>query len=231
MAKSETLVIEDDFKGFPVNCFCIANGMKNDLENVLIPGGLVEDRIERMACDVATEMGEEHFTALCVLKGGHQFFSSLVSKIRQFYRLASYTKNANKDFDCDQIREEFIRIKSYEDNVSTGKVQIFGIENLESLKNKNVLIVEDIIDSGKTMQKLLQTLKDYELKSCRVSALFLKRNEISKLTPDFVGFEIPDKFIVGCSLDYNERFRGLNHVCILNENARIKYSNKSNSNN
>ncbi|RWS13521.1 hypoxanthine-guanine phosphoribosyltransferase-like protein [Dinothrombium tinctorium] len=234
MARSKGIVIEDDFKGYPVDSFCIANSLKHDIDHVLIPGGLVDDRIERLACDIANDYSREPFSVLCVLKGGHQFFNSLLTKIRQYYRYSSFAAAANgkakiaDEDECNHhIHEEFIRIKSYEDDASSGKVQILGIENLDSLRGKNVLIVEDIIDTGKTMSQLMQTLQDYELKCCRVAALFLKRNPVNEFIPDYVGFEIPDKFIIGCSLDYNEYFRGLNHVCVISEHAKRKYSTKT----
>jgi hypoxanthine phosphoribosyltransferase len=150
-----------------------------------------------MACDIASDIGHESFTALCVLKGGYQFFSDLLDMIRQVYRFSTlYAVQATPatlpaPF---HIRAEFIRVKSYENDSSTGNVRITGIEDLESLKgqvnsfiltnplfivtvfHQNVLVVEDIIDSGQTMVKLLEALRNYSPKSLRVSSLFWKRN-------------------------------------------------------
>merc|ERR1712062_49895 len=112
-------------------------------------------------------------------------------------------------------------MKSYVDTSSTGDVKIEGMDNLvESLKDKSVLIIEDMIDTGKTMKKLLKTIKRYEPKSVRVAALMRKRTPLSdQFVPDYIGFEIPDKFLIGYGLDYNEHFRDLSHICTISQNG------------
>ena len=108
---------------------------------------------------------------------------------------------------------------------STGEVKIIGMDDLNVLKGKNVLIVEDIIDTGRTMKKLLKLLKEYEPKSLNVACLLRKRTPLSDgYAPHYVGFEIPDKFVVGYALDYNEYFRDLAHICAINEYGKEKYS-------
>jgi hypoxanthine phosphoribosyltransferase len=235
-SSSPHIIIPDDYPGYEKETFLVSRHFKNDIERVLIPGGLIQDRIERLACDIAKDIGHESFIALCVLKGGYQFFSDLLAKIRQFYRFTSYTESESaetRDGSSSelrgprQIRAEFIRVKSYEDDSSSGKVTITGIETLSALNGANVLIVEDIIDTGVTMVKLLDVLKDYNIKSLRVASLFLKRNPQSVgYVPHYVGFDIPNKFIIGYNLDYNEYFRELNHVCVISEEAKRKYAIK-----
>lgn len=88
-----------------------------------------------MACDIASDMGKESFTALCVLKGGYQFFSDLLQMIRQIYRFSSLYA-AQSQPSPFHIRAEFIRVKSYENDASTGNVRITGIEDLESLRGQ-----------------------------------------------------------------------------------------------
>ena len=98
------------------------------------------------------------------------------------------------------------------------------MDNLSDLKGKNVLVVEDIVDTGRTMQKLLNTLKKYEPKKILVACLLRKRTPLSDgYIPDYVGFEIPDKFVIGYALDYNEYFRDLPHLCLINEHGIEKY--------
>ncbi|GCC37570.1 hypothetical protein chiPu_0016074 [Chiloscyllium punctatum] len=88
----------------------------------------------------------------------------------------------------------------------------------------NVLIVEDIVETGRTMRKLLALLEKYKPQMVKVASLLLKRTPRSSgYRPDFVGFEIPDKFVVGYALDYNEYFRDLNHICVISERGRQKY--------
>jgi hypoxanthine phosphoribosyltransferase len=94
-----------------------------------------------LACDIAIDLANEPFVALCVLKGGYQFFNDLLDKIRQLYRYRSSSQSLNKDLlddklDAQQIRVEFIRLKSYEDEKTTGNIKVIGIESLDSLRGK-----------------------------------------------------------------------------------------------
>lgn len=78
------------------------------------------------------------------------------------------------------------------------------------------MIVEDIIDTGATMVKLLNKLKQYSPASVKVTSLLIKKTDRSNgYIPDYVGFAIPDAFVVGYALDYNEYFRDLDHICVI----------------
>ena len=99
------------------------------------------------------------------------------------------------------------------------------MDDLNVLKGKNILIVEDIIDTGRTMKRLLAELAKYEPKSMTVACLLRKRTPLSDgYIPQHVGFEIPDKFVVGYALDYNEYFRDLAHICAINEHGKVKFA-------
>ena len=98
---------------------------------------------------------------------------------------------------------EFIRVKSYTNDQMIG-VTISGLD-ITTLHGKDVLIVEDMIDSGKTMQKLLETLSTVGCASIRVTTLVVKRNPTGTgYIPDFVGFSLPNDWIVGYHTDYND---------------------------
>ncbi|KAJ1932946.1 hypoxanthine phosphoribosyltransferase 1 [Kickxella alabastrina] len=98
-------------------------------------------------------------------------------------------------------------------------------KELKELKGKNLLLVEDIIDTGKTMQRLLETLSKYELKSVKVASLLLKKTPLScGYVPDYVGFAVPDLFVVGYCLDYNDIFRDLDHICAISETGKKSYA-------
>ena len=130
---------------------------------------------------------------------------------------------------CDYVpfTFDFIRVKSYEGTKSTGTVQVSGIE-MDKLKGKHLLLVEDIIDSGKTMTKLVPMLEQYATASVRVASLLEKRNAAScGFRADFVGFSVPDKFVIGYCLDYNDIFRDLDHICVINEEGIAKYASSS----
>ena len=202
--------------------FCIPKHYEDYVDKVLIPAGMIQDRIEKLAADIFHDMidhQEIHISAVCVLKGGYRFFSELLNKLN--------TLNTTSGRSVP-ISIDFIKVKSYLDTSSTGEVQIVGMDNLvESLKARNVLIVEDMIDTGRTMQKLLKTMQKYEPKTLKVATLMRKRTPLSDgYAPDYVGFEIPDKFLIGYALDYNEHYRDLNHICTINEAGIVKFKSK-----
>ncbi|CAH1789663.1 unnamed protein product [Owenia fusiformis] len=210
--------IEDNFTGYSLDKFCIPKHYEEDLDHVLIPYGLIQDRIERLARDIVQEFGNKPIVALCVLKGGYKFFSDLLDKIQLLNR------NSTESI---PICIDFIRLKSYEDDQSTGQIKVIGGDNLNNLSGKNVLIVEDIIDTGGTMKKLLQLLEAYKPKSIRVASLLVKRTSRSNgVKADYAGFEIPDRFVVGYALDFNEYFRDLSHICVINDKGQKKYASK-----
>jgi hypoxanthine phosphoribosyltransferase len=97
---------------------------------------------------------------------------------------------------------EFIRVKSYINDHSGDEIEIIGLSELENLKNKHLLIIEDIIDTGVTMVALKKELQKYQPKSIHVVSLFTKRRKDKKCVfkPDYSGFEVPDHFIVGYAL-------------------------------
>lgn len=121
---------------------------------------------------------------------------------------------------------EFIKVKSYENDQSSGNVQIsLSEEELKGFKDKDLLIVEDIVDTGATMVALIELLKRYNPSSIKVASLLLKRTTRSNsYVPDFVGFAIPDLFVVGYGLDYNEKFRDLQHIAVINDTGKQKYA-------
>lgn len=210
------VVIPDNFPGYSTELFCIPSHYKDAVESVFLPCGLVQDRIERMAKDIVAHFSGKPFRALCVLKGGYRFFADMLDKIRQHYHF-------NKD--STPFSTDFIRVRSYVDDKSSGKVSVMGLDCMESLKGQRILIVEDIIDTGRTMAALLEYLKGFQTEEIKVASLFVKRCPTSSgYKPDYCGFELPDKFIVGYALDYNDHFRDLSHVCIISNEGRKKYA-------
>lgn len=216
--KENFISIPDEYTAYPVDKFCIPKHYEGDLESILIPRGLIMDRIERLARDIFENLDHSKpLACLCVLKGGYQFFSDLQDCIQNL--------NANSNKSC-QMSLDFIRLKSYEDD-RQGEVRIVGSDDLTTLKGKNVLIVEDLIDTGRTMKKLLSVLEQYNTHTVNVVTLMVKRTPRSiGYRPDYIGFEIPDHFIVGYACDYNEYFRDLKHICIISKQGVEKYSVK-----
>ncbi|RXG57232.1 Hypoxanthine-guanine phosphoribosyltransferase [Armadillidium vulgare] len=199
----ESIKIADDYKGYSLMHFCVPKHYEEDIENIMIPWGVIQDRIERIARDIFHDVRDEPLIALCVLKGGYRFFSDLLEKLTSFNRTHGTVSVP--------ISIDFIRLKSYENDSSTGTIKVIGGDNLDRLKGKTVLVVEDIIDTGKTMQRLIELLSEAKPKCVKVASLLVKRRDGKiGMKPDYCGFEIPDKFVIGYALDYNEYFRDLN---------------------
>ncbi|KAF1769674.1 hypothetical protein GCK72_001491 [Caenorhabditis remanei] len=205
-------VIPDDFE-LPVEAFDIPLCYQGDLSGVVIPEGLVRDRVRRLAKDINAEIGNKPIALLCVLKGSYKFFTALVEEL------------TNARSACTEpMTVDFIRVKSYEDQSSTGQIQIMGLSNLDELKGKSVLVVDDISDTGRTLAKLLTTLKETGVEKTWTALLLSKRvKRFVDVPEDFVAFEIPDKFIVGYGLDYNQKFRDLGHICVMSPSGIEKY--------
>lgn len=212
--RRDGIVIEDDWPGYSLDLFSYPAHYAGDLDCVIIPHGVIMDRTERLARDIMDDLGNHDIVVLCVLKGGYQFSADLVDKIKVLSCNSSRTI---------PMRVHFIRLKSYLNDQSTEDLHIVGAEDLSFLRGKNVLIVEAIVDTGKTMKTLLKHVEAFEPNMIKVAGLLVKRVSQNSFLPDYVGFEIPDRFVVGYALDYNEYFRDLNHICVISESGKLKY--------
>ncbi|CAL8366844.1 unnamed protein product [Boreogadus saida] len=209
------IVIEDDWPGYNIDLFSSPTHYSGDLDCVYIPHGVIMDRTERLARNIMDDLGDHDLVVLCVLKGGYQFSADLVEGIK------TLSRNSNRSI---PMRVHFIRLKSYLNDQSTEDLQIIGAEDLSFLNGKNVLIVEAIVDTGNTLKMLLKHVEGFRPKMIKVAGLLVKRVPHSvACLPDYVGFEIPNRFVVGYALDYNEYFRDLDHICILSESGKMKY--------
>ncbi|XP_024136447.1 phosphoribosyltransferase domain-containing protein 1 isoform X2 [Oryzias melastigma] len=209
------IVIKDDWPGYSLDLFTYPEHYHEDIENVYIPHGIIKNRIERLAHYVMEDFDEDKMVVLCVLKGGYKFCVDLVEFIKTLGR------NSNRYL---ETRVEFIRLKSYLNDQSTEDLHIVGSSDLSFLRGKSVLIVEAIVDTGKTMKALLKHVETFQPKMVKVAGLLVKRvqNMTDSLT-DYIGFEIPNRFVVGYALDYNEYFRDLNHICVISKTGKLKY--------
>lgn len=169
---------------------------------------------------------------------GQQKFRLMFTESQIKTRVKTLAKQINKDFDsasplvivgvlkgsfifiADLVRElkiplhvEFITASSYLKTASTGTVTIQE-PTLSRLKDKHVLIIEDIVDSGLTISTLFNFIKTKEPRSIKISSLFMKPEKIKDEIPhiDYVGFTLSDAFIVGYGLDYEQNYRELPHV-------------------
>uniref|UniRef100_A0A1A8FEY3 Hypoxanthine phosphoribosyltransferase n=2 Tax=Nothobranchius korthausae TaxID=1143690 RepID=A0A1A8FEY3_9TELE len=213
--RNEGIVISDEWPGYSLDLFSYPAHYSGDLDCVIIPHGVIMDRTERLARNIMDDLGDHDIVVLCVLKGGYQFCADLVDRIKVL------SCNSNQTI---PMRVHFIRLKSYLNDQSTEDLHIVGADDLSFLAGKNVLIVEGIVGTGKTMETLLKHVEAFRPKMIKVAGLLVKRvQKRSTCVPDFVGFEIPNRFVVGYALDYNEYFRDLNHICVISESGKKKY--------
>ncbi|GAA50128.1 hypoxanthine phosphoribosyltransferase [Clonorchis sinensis] len=133
-----------------------------------------------------------------------------------------------------ELEQSFVRLQSYlvmvllplfsQNDRSVQEPVITGLHDPSEFKDKDILIVEDLIDTGRSMRALLARLDDLSPRRVKISSLLVKRIPTGiQVRPDFVGFEIPNEFVVGYALDYNEHFRDLPHICVINQHGREKY--------
>ncbi len=161
--------------------------------------GQIAERIAYLAKEIARIYGDEPVVAVCVLKGAFAFFSDLVRAI-----------------DNPHLEVDFVRLSSYGMNSESSKHVIFSKDLETDIRNKHVLIVEDIVDSGYSMRFLLDQLLVRQPLSLRIAALVDKRERRSaNVLVDFAGFVLESGFLVGYGLDYAERYRALPNICEL----------------
>lgn len=197
-----------DGQSFLLEHFAIPAQYRPYVQSVLLPQGMILDRVEKLAADIVETYPASTPHLLVVLKGGSEFAQDLTHHLR---RLHAYREGSHLPFTVD-----YVRVKSYEGTASTGSVKISGID-MKTVRGRDLILVEDIIDTGTTMSKLIPALEAFGPKSVRVAALLEKRTHKScGFKADFVGFSVPDLFVVGHNLDYNEAFREMPHICVIN---------------
>lgn len=166
--------------------------------DVLISEEEVEKRISEMGKIISEEYEGKEIHMICVLKGGVFFMCQLAKHITV------------------PVTMDFMSISSYgDDTSSSGVVKI--IKDLdEPLEGKDVLVVEDIIDSGRTLSYLMEILEKRKPNSMRLCTLLDKPDRrVREVHVDHMGFEIPDEFVVGYGLDYKQRYRNLPYIGVI----------------
>lgn len=172
--------------------------MYNDLSQILISKQQIQDRINEIAKQLDKDYANKNPLVVCILKGSCLFYADLVRAI------------------TIPLEFDFMSISSYgNQTVSSGEVKM--IKDLDqTIENRDVLIVEDIIDSGYTLSYLKRNLLSRKPNSVKIVTLLDKkcRREVD-LTPDYAGFVIDNYFVVGYGMDYAEKYRNLPEIGVL----------------
>jgi hypoxanthine phosphoribosyltransferase len=176
-------------------------GLRDDVGKILISEQQVQARVAELAQEInATYTDDDCPLLVCVLKGAFMFLADLVRHLEMRHEV------------------DFMEISSYgKGTVSTGVVRIL-LDLAQNIEGRHVLIVEDIIDSGRTLDYIVRNLQTRSPASIRICALLSKpaRRELD-IPLDYVGFEVPDEFVAGYGLDFAEEYRNLPFVGVLKE--------------
>ena len=163
---------------------------------------LTEEEVNKKISEVAAQINKDYegkeVRLICILKGGVFFTCELAKRL------------------TIPVSLDFMSVSSYgSDTKSSGVVKI--VKDLdESLKDKDVIVVEDIVDSGRTLSYLLEMLRDRGPASLRLCTLLDKpERRVIDVHVDYTGFNIPDEFVVGYGLDYDQRYRNLPYIGVV----------------
>ncbi len=177
--------------------------LRNDIDHVLLSEAEIDEMVKRIAADIDRDYTDsnKNLLLLCILKGSVVFMGDLMKYITV------------------PLEIDFMKVSSYGNaSVSSGTVNIILDLARKDISSLDILIVEDIIDSGKTLSYLVNYLTLKGARSVRTCTLLDKpsRREVD-FTPDYFGKVIPDEFVVGYGLDYAEKYRALPFVGVLKE--------------
>ncbi|MGC9394330.1 MAG: hypoxanthine phosphoribosyltransferase [Anaerolineae bacterium] len=175
--------------------------LPNSVERILLDEATIQQRVQQMADIVSTDyagLRNEEFLLVGVLKGSFMFMADLARRLTVPHRV------------------DFIALSSYDDSTAaTGAVRMI-MDTRADVAQRHVLIVEDIVDTGYTLQYLYRIFGARQPASLRTAVLLSKpdRREV-EVDVDYLGFQIPDVWVVGYGLDYADRFRTLPYIAML----------------
>lgn len=179
--------------------------MNKDIKKILIAEDELQAKVKELGAKITEDYQGKDLLLVCVLKGAVLFVSDLMKRIDL------------------PLEIDFMAISSYGSNTqSSGVVRILKDLN-QSIEGRNVLIVEDIIDSGLTLSYLAENLKARGPESVEICTILDKPDRrTTSLDIKYTGFQIPDEFVVGYGLDYAEKYRNLPYIAVLKEEVYTK---------
>ena len=172
--------------------------MNGEHLEVLLSSEQITERVKELAEAISQNYEGKELLLICVLKGAVVFLADLIRNLRIPAQI------------------DFVAASSYAGKTSRGEVNLSPLFS-SSVRDKEILIVEDIIDSGLTYHALTNYFARLEPANLKLCTLLDKPSQrrTELIEPDYVGFTIPDKFVVGYGLDHNERYRELQDICVL----------------
>jgi hypoxanthine phosphoribosyltransferase len=172
--------------------------MKGDLERVLFDEPAIHRRLDDIAAQISNEYRERQLTVIAVLRGSLMFVADLLRRIPLPLKL------------------ECLSVASYHGKTQTSGEVIFKQITLPDIVGRNVLILDDILDSGYTLAAIREALETAKPQSIRVCVLLSKKKQRAReVETDYIGFEIEDEFVVGYGLDFRGRYRNLPYIGVL----------------
>ena len=169
-----------------------------DKIRVLLTEEEVNEKIKKIGEQISKDYAGKSVHMICVLKGGVFFTCELAKRITV------------------PVSMDFMSVSSYGDGTKSSGVVKIAKDLDETLEGKNVLIVEDIIDSGRTLAHLVKLLGNRNPKSISICTLLDKpERRVTDVKVDYVGFNIPDEFVVGYGLDYDQKYRNLPYIGVV----------------
>ncbi|MDX2080359.1 MAG: hypoxanthine phosphoribosyltransferase [Terrimicrobiaceae bacterium] len=187
--------------------FPVASGMVSDIAKILYHESTILSRLDEMAHGITEDYRDKNLTVIAILNGSFIFMADLLRRIPLPLQV-----------DCWSV-------SSYHGTKSTGEVR-FRQTQLADVRGRHVLILDDILDSGVTLHAIKERLAaESGAASIRVCVLLRKQVERTRaIDADYVGFDIPNEFVVGYGLDYNEQYRNLPFIGVLNEAGIRRYA-------
>ncbi len=174
--------------------------MHKDFSKIILTNEQIVQKCKELGKLITNDYKDKSPVIVSLLKGAVPFMAELI-----------------KHIDIDDLELDFMDVSSYSGTSSTREVKV--LQDLRrSVEGRHVLLVEDIVDTGHTLVKVIELIKDKKAESVKIVSLLNKedRREVD-IHADYLGFEIPNEFVVGFGLDYNEKYRHTSYIGVLKE--------------
>ena len=194
-----------------LNSYTVPPCYSKHLSGILLSNGDIRSRVQKLAFEIYNFYKNEPFTIIVMLKGAFKFFQDLHLSLQKLYESNGFANHLNI---------EFVKLSHYKNSDSTRKAVVKGID-LENLAGKRILVIEDLVGRGVALQTFVNELKENKAKDVQVAVLIdkvCKRDKSIELPLKFVGYLLTENlFTVGYGMDFNEQFRDLKHLAVLNQ--------------